>query len=442
MSQFCQYENHDESPIIGACLRIDCKYSRSYCHHCIIKHHISHTDDLKTFKQLNEWIKQEKNSFQDLKQFINGIMQLSEGLQKFLVSITVNQQTDFSILSQKDMQEEIKKLIQFSMSKTTLIPLISKLQNDLNNLKQEINRINQVVVSSNNTQDIRNQEKNQQINWNNQQSYQIQQDLKHQQKLEKLNLEIQQNQKQQQRRMESLQQKQQEQFSYNSNHRNIKLDFNNQIQQVDKQPQLGQNQSYQSNKYQQFKYQEEIQYFHPFQKFSFIFIENEQINVENCGKMIRNEKKQGSYVWCDPSIPFDANVQIHFRILCYDYIELGIGYKGKSVNLILDKKYMIQIGNNVQYSFPLNFGDVVLLTIRMKEKKLIFTNQTSLYEEQISIDTSQVLNPFAYLSGRSCTEILDKQLLDKQLLDEQLLDKQLQQLLDKIDKHQSLCQTF
>ncbi|CAD8130963.1 unnamed protein product [Paramecium sonneborni] len=122
MSQFCQYKDHDESQIIRAYLKIDCKYSRSFCHHCILKHHISHNDDLKAFKQLNEWIKLQMDSYQDLTQIINEIIQLNRELSKFLISINRNQQMDYSQVSQQIMNDEINKLIQIQL-KVLLIPL-------------------------------------------------------------------------------------------------------------------------------------------------------------------------------------------------------------------------------------------------------------------------------------------------------------------------------
>ncbi|CAD8124402.1 unnamed protein product [Paramecium sonneborni] len=82
-------------------------------------------------------------------------------------------------------------------------------------------------------------------------------------------------------------------------------------------------------------------------------------------------------------------------------IDIGIGSMNQSEELNINNSYSID-----SLLFKLYENDTVLLDIRMKDKKLIFKNLRSLKEQQMSIDTSQVLYPYACFRSSSI-EIVD-----------------------------------
>lgn len=43
--RMCSFQTHDNSPILGYCIKVNCK-NRAYCHDCILEIHSDHLDKL------------------------------------------------------------------------------------------------------------------------------------------------------------------------------------------------------------------------------------------------------------------------------------------------------------------------------------------------------------------------------------------------------------
>ncbi|CAD8107443.1 unnamed protein product [Paramecium sonneborni] len=300
------------------------------------------------------------------------------------------------------MKDQINKLIRISISKLSLIPLISKLNDDLSNLKLEINKINQ--IKSNNPENIKNV---QSLGEKTKIKIIVQENKEKDQEINQYINQIKQQQDQIQVQLEQINQFKQEQEYLNQQIEKQKLQNQKLKQQIE------QYQSQQSNQLQQFQ-QQQNQYYpqiqnqptpfqqnidSSYQKVSFQFIKNYQVNIKNDGKIA--SAAGGGDVLCEPSIPLNQNVKFAFRVIKIDgQINLGFGLKdqyGQPKNRQLYEQY-----------FQFNKKDTVLLDIRMNEKKLIAQNLRSSQQGQFSIDTdtSQALYLVVFLV-HSCIEIVD-----------------------------------
>ncbi|CAD8123476.1 unnamed protein product [Paramecium sonneborni] len=142
-----------------------------------------------------------------------------------------------------------------------------------------------------------------------------------------------------------------------------------------------------------------------YKNLEFKFIKCSGIIVENGGKKATGNQFGSYVVFCESSIPLNQNVKLAFRMISLPLmgdVELGICSKDQSGNLNNKNRYMIN-----KYSIQFIERDIVLLDIRMKDKKIIFKNLRSSEQQQMSIDTSQVLYPCALLY-MSCIQIVDE----------------------------------
>ncbi|CAD8045556.1 unnamed protein product [Paramecium primaurelia] len=132
----CQIENHDESQILGCCIKQDCQHLRTYCQYCMTSLHSDHFQQLKSFKQLNQWIFQKMKSYDQLMNIIQQIRISINTIYDIVNPLYVQSFDNVQQLSQNYLNEQITKLIKIELIEGTggLIVNLNELNERLNNL--------------------------------------------------------------------------------------------------------------------------------------------------------------------------------------------------------------------------------------------------------------------------------------------------------------------
>ncbi|CAD8110676.1 unnamed protein product [Paramecium sonneborni] len=133
MSQLkCQNDNHEESSILGVCIDTKCKYSRAYCVACKIEFHRGHEDKLQPFSQLNKWIAQSFNYYQNLLQFNGSILQFQNLLHETINLLQFNKEIDIFQMSIEQLTNFVNKLLVVEEIETKVSPQIKQIYQEIN----------------------------------------------------------------------------------------------------------------------------------------------------------------------------------------------------------------------------------------------------------------------------------------------------------------------
>ncbi|CAK66912.1 unnamed protein product (macronuclear) [Paramecium tetraurelia] len=133
---FCQIENHDDSQILGCCIKQDCKHPRPYCQYCMTSLHFDHFQQLKSFKQLNELILQKMKSYDYLMNMIQQIKISINTIYEIVNPLYVHPLDNVQSLSHSYLNDQIIKLMKIEVAEATggLIVNIKELNNRIYNL--------------------------------------------------------------------------------------------------------------------------------------------------------------------------------------------------------------------------------------------------------------------------------------------------------------------
>ncbi|CAD8154053.1 unnamed protein product [Paramecium octaurelia] len=159
----CQIENHDESQILGCCIKQDCKHPRPYCQYCITSLHSDHFQQLKSFKQLNELMLQKMKSYDYLMNIIQQIKTSINTIYEIVNPLYVHPLENVQQLSCSYLNEQIIKLMKIEVAEATagLIVNIKELNDRIQNICCKFQNLKSIPIKQTNFSDQLYQNKQQ-----------------------------------------------------------------------------------------------------------------------------------------------------------------------------------------------------------------------------------------------------------------------------------------